>query len=134
MFVWKEVDLEQPRLNIIMKKTRQTVEVPRKRYTGPVLEARQGGQARSLRFLQPGDRRSFPRCETGVEERGETGRAFRHHLAYHPAHVRLAAHAKRADLVNVKELLGHSTVTVSMRYAHSNDEAKRRRVGQTAYQ
>ena len=29
-----------------------------------------------------------------------------------------------ATTVTVKELLGHSTVVVTMRYAHTNDEAK----------
>ena len=29
------------------------------------------------------------------------------------------------DIVTVKELLGHSSVTVTMRYAHTNIEAKR---------
>jgi site-specific recombinase XerD len=33
-----------------------------------------------------------------------------------------------ADIVAVKELLGHSTVVVTMRYAHTNDEAKTRAV------
>ena len=31
---------------------------------------------------------------------------------------------KNPDVVTVKELLGHSTVVVTMRYAHTNDEAK----------
>jgi hypothetical protein len=34
-----------------------------------------------------------------------------------------------ADLVTMKELLGHSSVSVTMRYAHTNCEAKRRAVG-----
>jgi site-specific recombinase XerD len=33
-----------------------------------------------------------------------------------------------ADLVTVKELLGHSSVSVTMRYAHTNHEAKKRAV------
>jgi hypothetical protein len=33
-----------------------------------------------------------------------------------------------ADIVAVKELLGRSTIVVTMRYAHSNDESKRRAV------
>jgi site-specific recombinase XerD len=33
-----------------------------------------------------------------------------------------------ADLVTVKELLGHSHVSVTMRYAHTNREAKARAV------
>jgi len=32
------------------------------------------------------------------------------------------------DIVTVKELLGHANINVTMRYAHSNDEAKRRAV------
>jgi site-specific recombinase XerD len=34
-----------------------------------------------------------------------------------------------ADLATVKELLGHSSVSVTMRYGHTNREAKRRAVG-----
>jgi site-specific recombinase XerD len=34
-----------------------------------------------------------------------------------------------ADLVTVKELLGHSSVSVTMRYAHTNRDAKRWAVG-----
>jgi len=32
------------------------------------------------------------------------------------------------DIVTVKELLGHSKISTTMRYAHSNDEARRRAV------
>jgi hypothetical protein len=31
-----------------------------------------------------------------------------------------------ADIVTVKELLGRSNISTAMRYAHSNEEAKRR--------
>ena len=33
------------------------------------------------------------------------------------------------NLVTVKELLGHSSVAVTMRYAHTSREAKKRAVG-----
>jgi site-specific recombinase XerD len=48
-------------------------------------------------------------------------RTFRHTFA-----SRLVQHG--AEIVTVKELLGHSTIVVTMRYAHSNDESKRRAV------
>ena len=35
------------------------------------------------------------------------------------------------DIVTVKELLGHSTVTVTMRYAHNNMDGKRDAVGKS---
>ena len=32
------------------------------------------------------------------------------------------------DIVTVKELLGHTNINCTMRYAHSNDDARRRAV------
>ena len=52
---------------------------------------------------------------------GVTWHTFRHTFA-----SRLTQNG--ADIVAVKELLGHSTVTVTMRYAHTNYESKARAV------
>jgi site-specific recombinase XerD len=48
-------------------------------------------------------------------------------------HLFRHTHASRllqagADLVTVKELMGHSTVIVTMRYAHTSDEVKKKAV------
>jgi site-specific recombinase XerD len=50
-----------------------------------------------------------------------TWHTFRHTFA-----TRLTG--RGADLVTVKELLGHSSVSVTMRYAHTNHDAKERAV------
>ena len=52
---------------------------------------------------------------------GVTWHTFRHTFA-----SRLTRSG--VDLVTVKELLGHSTITTTMRYAHSNHDAKARAV------
>jgi site-specific recombinase XerD len=50
-----------------------------------------------------------------------TWRMFRHTFA-----SRLTRDG--VNIVTVKELLGHANISCTMRYAHSNDEAKRRAV------
>ena len=56
-----------------------------------------------------------------AELRDVTWHTFRHTFA-----SRLTREG--ADLVTVKELLGHSSINVTMRYAHTNHEAKARAV------
>lgn len=126
---WEEVDLEQRRLSIIMKKTRHTLEVPLNDTAAEILEARQGVKHGPHVFYNPATGDRFHDVKLGLKSAvkraglsGITWHTFRHTFA-----SRLTRNG--ADLVTVKELLGHSTVTVTMRYAHSNDEAKRRALG-----
>jgi site-specific recombinase XerD len=62
------------------------------------------------------------KCEYVFYNPDVTSQTFRHTFA-----SRLTRNG--ADLVTVKELLGHSSVSVTMRYAHTNRDAKRRAVG-----
>jgi site-specific recombinase XerD len=63
-------------------------------------------------------------CETGFE-RGQLGSGtVTWHMFRHTFASRLPREG--VDIVTVKELLGHSNISTTMRYAHSNDEAKRR--------
>ena len=48
------------------------------------------------------------------------------HMFRHSFATRLLADG--VDIVTVKELLGHADIKTTMRYAHSNDDAKRRAV------
>ncbi len=125
---WQEVDLEQRRLNIIMKKTRHTLEVPLNETAAEVLQGRQAIKHGPHVFYNPATGDRFHDLKLGLKSAlkraglsGITWHTFRHTFA-----SRLTRSG--ADLVTVKELLGHSTVTVTMRYAHSNDETKRRAV------
>ncbi len=56
-----------------------------------------------------------------AELQGVTWHTFRHTFA-----SRLTRGG--ADLVTVKELLGHANITTTMRYAHTNRDAKKRAV------
>ena len=106
---WQEVDLEQRRLIIVMKKTRHVLEVPLNDTAAEVLQARQAVKHGPYVFYNPvtGDR--FHDLKVGMkaalkraELAGVTWHTFRHTFA-----SRLTGCG--VDLVTVKELLGHST-------------------------
>jgi integrase len=125
---WKEVDFESRRLNVFVQKTRRVLIIPLNDAAYSVLEAwsamRKGpyvfyNQMTGDRFrdLKAGFKLACK--QAGLE--GVTWHTLRHTFA-----SRLLGAG--ADIVAVKELLGHSTVVVTMRYAHTNDEAKTRAV------
>jgi integrase len=125
---WKEVDFERRRLNAFVQKTRRVLIIPLNDAAHGVLEAwkamRKGpyvfyNQMTGDRFrdLKAGFKLACK--QAGLE--GVTWHTLRHTFA-----SRLLGTG--ADIVAVKELLGHSTVVVTMRYAHTNDEAKTRAV------
>ncbi len=121
---WEEVDLEERRLNIIMMKSRKPLRVPLNDTAFGILEAWHGMRKGPYVFYNhmTGDR--FRDLKAGLKLactqaglKGVTWHVFRHTFA-----SRLIRNG--TDIVTVKELLGHSTIVVTMRYAHTNDEAK----------
>ena len=45
-------------------------------------------------------------------------------MAYAAAHIRFAPCESGVDIVTVQQLLGHSAITVTMRYTHTNLDSK----------
>jgi integrase len=127
---WQEVDLENKRIALIMGKTRHALEVPLNENAFGILSQKRAVMHGPYVFYNPvtGDRYSdlkagFKAALNRAKLSGITWHTLRHTFA-----SRLTCSG--VDIVTVKELLGHSTVTVTMRYAHTNHEAKARAVAQ----
>jgi integrase len=125
---WEEVDLEKRRLKVIMGKTQRPLEVPLNEVACDKLQA--WGAIRKCPFvfynLATGDRFYDVKAGLGKAVRDAGLKNVTWHTFRHTFASRLTRDG--VDLVTVKELLGHSTITVTMRYAHTNQEAKERAV------
>lgn len=125
---WKEVDLEDGVIKVVAQKNQRPLEVPLSEKALAVVQSWHGILKSEYVFynLAPGGRWKDLRLglqkacpEAGIER--VTWHTFRHTFA-----TRLTRAG--ADLVTVKEPLGHSAIAVTMRYAHSNLDAKVRAV------
>jgi integrase len=126
---WEEADIDERRLSLIMGKTRRRLEVPLNDTSGSDPRRKARGETRPTCFLQPGNGRPVSRPEGGLQDNPETRRSDRHHVAHTLRHT-FASRLTRSgvDLVTVKELLGHSMINTTMRYAHSNHDTNARAV------
>lgn len=121
---WEEVDFDGRRLDIIMQKSRKPLRIPLNDPAFSILEAWHGMRKGPYVFYNhmTGDR--FRDLKAGFKlackEAGLKGITW--HTLRHTFASRLIRNG--TDIVTVKELLGHSTIVVTMRYAHTNDEAK----------
>lgn len=129
---WEDVDLEARRLQTITSKTRRRLELPLNDSALRVLQSWQAIKRGPNVFYNWSTGSPFVDLSAGLRKAckaaaidGVTWHTFRHTFA-----SRLTR--KGVDIVTVKELLGHSTVTVTMRYAHSNHETKARAVSRLA--
>ena len=125
---WREVDIEQRRLKKIVKKNQRPLSLPLNDTAFGIVEARRGIQHGPYVFYNPmtGDKfKDVKGAIAAAVKRAGLGKitwhTFRHTFA-----LRLTREG--VDIVTVKELLGHSNISTTMRYAHSNDEAKRQAV------
>ena len=126
---WSNVDLEKDVLNVFAPKTQKIRGIPINADARKVLEYWALGKRNEFIFYNPETGKPFVDLKAGFKLackkagiEGVTWHTLRHTFA-----SRLVD--RGVDIVTVKELLGHSSITVTMRYTHTNLESKRAAVG-----
>jgi integrase len=122
---WSNVDLQKGILAVFASKTQTIREIPINSETRRVLEAWNLNKKNENVFYNPQTGKPFVDLKTGFalacEKSGISGVTW--HTLRHTFASRLVNSG--VDIVTVKELLGHSSISVTMRYAHTNIESKR---------
>ena len=126
---WSSVDWEKSILNVFAPKTQKTRVVPLNVEARKVLEYWALGKRNEFVFYNPETGKPFVDLKAGFglarRKAGISGVTW--HTLRHTFASRLVN--RGVDIVTVQELLGHSTVTVTMRYTHTNLDSKRVAVG-----
>ena len=122
---WSNVDLKRGILTVFAPKTEKLREIPINSETRQVLEAWWLGKKNDVVFYNPETGKPFVDLKAGFALacrkagiKGVTWHTLRHTFA-----SRLVN--RGVDIVTVKELLGHSSLSVTIRYAHTNLDSKR---------
>lgn len=125
---WEEVDLEKGILNTVVRKRRRMLEMPLNEKALSIANGWHGIRKGDHVFYNPETGTQWKDLWLGVKKAcrkaglpNVTWHTFRHTFA-----SRLNGNG--ADLVTVKELLGHAHIKTTMRYAHTNREAKTKAV------
>ena len=122
---WNNVDLEKNILNVFAPKTQKIRGVPINVDARKVLEYWALGKRNESVFYNPDTGKAFVDLKAGFKlackKAGITGVTW--HTLRHTFASRLVD--RGVDIVTVKELLGHSSITVTMRYTHTNLDSKR---------
>jgi integrase len=129
---WASVDWEKNILNIFAPKTGKIREVPINSEARKVLEYWALGKRNEFVFYNPDTGKPFVDLKAGFalacRKAGISGVTW--HTLRHTFASRLVD--RGADIVTVQQLLGHSTVTVTMRYTHTSLDSKRAAVEKLA--
>jgi integrase len=122
---WANVDLERDILNVFAPKTQKSKAVPINGEARKVLEYRALGRRNEFVFYNPETGAPFVDLKAGFglacRKSGIEGVTW--HTLRHTFASRLVG--RGVDIVTVQQLLGHSTITVTMRYTHTNLDSKR---------
>jgi integrase len=129
---WSQVDWEKNVLNVFAHKTQKTRGVPLNAEALQVLQAWKLAKKNDFVFYNLETGKPFVDLKAGFalacDKAGISGVTW--HTLRHTFASRLLD--RGVDIITVKELLGHSTVTVTMRYTHTNLESKRAAVAKLA--
>jgi integrase len=122
---WSKVDFEKKILSVFAPKTEKIREIPINAAALKVLQAWRLGMKNEFVFYNPETGKPFVDLKAGLalacRKAGISGVSW--HTLRHTFASRLVD--RGVDIVTVKELLGHSSVTVTMRYTHTNLDSKR---------
>jgi integrase len=122
---WSNADLQRGILAVFASETQTIREIPINAETRKVLEAWKLSKKNEGVFYNPQTGKPFVDLKTGFalacEKSGISGVTW--HTLRHTFASRLVKSG--VDIVTVKELLGHSSISVTMRCAHTNIESKR---------
>ena len=122
---WKGVDLENDLLTVFAQKTQKNREIPINAKARRVLEYWALGRKSEFVFYNHETGNPFVDIDAGLElackKAGIEGITW--HRLRHTFTTRLLEQG--ANVVTVQQLLGYSTVVVTMRYAHPNLDSKR---------
>ncbi len=129
---WQNVDLDRGLINVFSTKTQKTRVVPINSEVRRILDFWALGQKNEFVFYNQKTGEPFVDLDAGLENACEQAKieGVTWHTLRHTFASRLLE--RGADIMTVKELLGHSTVTVTMRYTHSNLTSKVVAVGKLA--
>jgi integrase len=122
---WASVDLEERLLTVLAQKTHKIRPVPINSDARRVLEFWAMGRKSEFVFYNHETGKPFVDLKAGFalacRKAGIEGVSW--HTLRHTFASRILE--RGADIVTVQQLLGHSTVTVTMRYTHTNLDSKR---------
>lgn len=122
---WSNVDLQKGILTVFASKTQTIREIPMNSETRKVLEAWWLSKKNEGVFYNPQTGKPFVDLKGGFalacQKAGIVDVTW--HTLRHTFASRLVNSG--VDIVTVKELLGHSSISVTMRYAHTNIDSKR---------
>jgi integrase len=121
---WQNVDLDNGLINVFSPKTQKVRVVPINSTVQRILDFWALGRKNDFVFYNQKTGEPFVDLDRGLQlacERAEI-KGVTWHTLRHTFASRLLE--RGADIMTVKELLGHSTVTVTMRYTHSNLTSK----------